>query len=62
MDDASRASEVIDAHVMSSLEAGASGYLLKDASAERIAAAVHELRAQPEPEPEPEPEEQPATF
>ena len=34
-----------DAHLMSSLEAGASGYLLKDASAERIAAAVHELRA-----------------
>lgn len=34
-----------DAHVMASLEAGATGYLLKDASAERIAAAVHELRA-----------------
>jgi DNA-binding NarL/FixJ family response regulator len=34
-----------DAHVMSSLEAGASGYLLKDANTERIAAAVHELRA-----------------
>lgn len=34
-----------DAHVMASIEAGATGYLLKDASSERIAAAVHELRA-----------------
>jgi len=33
-----------DQHVMSSLEAGATGYLLKDASIERIAAAIHELR------------------
>ncbi len=32
-------------HVMTSLEAGATGYLLKDASVERIAAAIHELRA-----------------
>ena len=32
-------------HVMASLEAGATGYLLKDASVERIAAAIHELRA-----------------
>ncbi len=34
-----------DSHVMASLEAGATGYLLKDASIERIAAAVHELHA-----------------
>ena len=34
-----------DAHVMAALEAGATGYLLKDASGERIAAAVHELRS-----------------
>jgi len=34
-----------DAHVMASLEAGATGYLLKDASDERITAAVHEVRA-----------------
>ncbi len=34
-----------DRHVMASLEAGATGYLLKDASIERIAAAVHELHA-----------------
>ena len=34
-----------DQHVMGSLEAGATGYLLKDASSERIAAAVHEVRA-----------------
>jgi DNA-binding NarL/FixJ family response regulator len=34
-----------DSHVMASLEAGATGYLLKDASVERIAAAVHELHA-----------------
>lgn len=32
-----------DAHVMASLEAGATGYLLKDASNERIAAAVQEV-------------------
>ena len=31
-----------DAHVMASLEAGATGYLLKDARNERIACAVHE--------------------
>ncbi|RZM02445.1 MAG: response regulator transcription factor [Variovorax sp.] len=34
-----------DDHVVASIEAGASGYLLKDASAERIAASIHELRA-----------------
>jgi DNA-binding NarL/FixJ family response regulator len=34
-----------DAHVMAALEAGATGYLLKDARSERIAAAVHEVRA-----------------
>ncbi|QHI99663.1 response regulator [Xylophilus rhododendri] len=34
-----------DDHVVSSIEAGASGYLLKDASAERIVASIHELRA-----------------
>jgi DNA-binding NarL/FixJ family response regulator len=34
-----------DAHVMASLEAGATGYLLKDASNARIATAIHELRA-----------------
>ena len=32
-----------DAHVMASLEAGATGYQLKDSSNERIAAAVHEI-------------------
>ena len=32
-----------DAHVVAAIEAGATGYLLKDASAERIAASVHEL-------------------
>jgi len=32
-----------DVHVMASLEAGATGYLLKDASNERIIAAVHEV-------------------
>ncbi len=32
-------------HLVSSIEAGATGYLLKDASSERIAAAIHELRA-----------------
>ena len=34
-----------DAHVMASLEAGATGYLLKDARNDRIAAAVHEVQA-----------------
>ena len=34
-----------DAHVMASLEAGATGYLLKDARNDRIAAAVREVRA-----------------
>jgi DNA-binding NarL/FixJ family response regulator len=34
-----------DEHVVASIEAGASGYLLKDASAERIAASIHELRS-----------------
>lgn len=34
-----------DAHVIAALEAGATGYLLKDARNDRIAAAVHELRA-----------------
>ncbi len=34
-----------DEHVVRSIEAGASGYLLKDASAERIVASIHELRA-----------------
>ena len=34
-----------DAHVMGSIEAGATGYLLKDAQATRIASAIHELRA-----------------
>ncbi|MBX3589433.1 MAG: response regulator transcription factor [Burkholderiaceae bacterium] len=34
-----------EGHLMSSIEAGATGYLLKDASNERIAAAIHELRA-----------------
>lgn len=33
-----------DVHVMAALEAGSTGYLLKDASAARIAAAVHEVR------------------
>lgn len=33
-----------DEHVVASIEAGATGYLLKDASSERIAAAIHELR------------------
>jgi DNA-binding NarL/FixJ family response regulator len=31
--------------VLDSIEAGATGYLLKDAVAERIAASIHELRA-----------------
>jgi DNA-binding NarL/FixJ family response regulator len=34
-----------EGHLMSSIEAGATGYLLKDASDGRIAAAIHELRA-----------------
>ncbi len=34
-----------DQHVVGAIEAGACGYLLKDASAERIAAGIHELRA-----------------
>jgi DNA-binding NarL/FixJ family response regulator len=34
-----------DEHVLSSIEAGATGYLLKDAVGERIAAAIHELRS-----------------
>lgn len=34
-----------DDHVLGSIEAGATGYLLKDASAARITAAIHELRA-----------------
>lgn len=34
-----------DAHVIGSIEAGATGYLLKDANAARIAAAIHEVRA-----------------
>ena len=34
-----------DEHVLSSIEAGATGYLLKDAGCERIAAAIHELHA-----------------
>ena len=34
-----------DQHVMNSIEAGATGYLLKDAVAESIAASIHEVRA-----------------
>jgi DNA-binding NarL/FixJ family response regulator len=34
-----------DQHVVASIEAGATGYLLKDASAGHIAASIHELRA-----------------
>jgi len=34
-----------DAHVVAAIEAGATGYLLKDASEERIAASIHELCA-----------------
>jgi DNA-binding NarL/FixJ family response regulator len=34
-----------DQHVLASIEAGATGYLLKDAVAERIAASIHELHA-----------------
>ncbi len=33
-----------DVHVMQSIEAGATGYLLKDASPARIVAAIHEVR------------------
>jgi DNA-binding NarL/FixJ family response regulator len=34
-----------DGHVLSSIEAGATGYLLKDVPVQRIAPAIHELRA-----------------
>lgn len=34
-----------DAHVLASIEAGATGYLLKDVGTERIAAGIHEVRA-----------------
>jgi DNA-binding NarL/FixJ family response regulator len=34
-----------DQHVLGSIEAGATGYLLKDADGAHIAAAIHELRA-----------------
>jgi DNA-binding NarL/FixJ family response regulator len=34
-----------DVHVLGSIEAGATGYLLKDAQATRVAAAIHEVRA-----------------
>jgi DNA-binding NarL/FixJ family response regulator len=34
-----------DQHVLASIEAGATGYLLKDATAEHIAASIHELHA-----------------
>ena len=34
-----------DGHVVAAIEAGATGYLLKDASAERIVSSIHELRA-----------------
>jgi len=34
-----------DGNVVASIEAGASGYLLKDASSERITTSIHELRA-----------------
>ena len=34
-----------DHHVLGSIEAGATGYLLKDAVSERIAACIHELHA-----------------
>lgn len=34
-----------DQHVLSSIEAGATGYLLKDALMDRICASIHELRA-----------------
>lgn len=32
-------------HVLASIEAGATGYLLKDASSQNIAASIHEVRA-----------------
>ena len=34
-----------DQHVLASIEAGATGYLLKDALADRICISIHELRA-----------------
>lgn len=34
-----------DAHVIASIEAGATGYLLKEAANERIASSIHELRS-----------------
>lgn len=34
-----------DGHVLDSIEAGATGYLLKDAASQRIAANIHEVRA-----------------
>jgi len=34
-----------DQHVLASIEAGATGYLLKDAQPEHIVASIHELRA-----------------
>ena len=34
-----------DGHVLPSLEAGATGYLLKDVGSSRIAASIHEVRA-----------------
>lgn len=34
-----------DGHVLASIEAGATGYLLKDAAGERIAASIHDARA-----------------
>jgi len=34
-----------DQHVLASIEAGATGYLLKDALADRICVSIHELRA-----------------
>lgn len=34
-----------DGHVVDSIAAGASGYLMKDAQTDRIAAAIHEIRA-----------------
>ena len=34
-----------DAHVLASIEAGATGYLLKDAMADNICASIHELRS-----------------
>jgi DNA-binding NarL/FixJ family response regulator len=33
-----------DGHVLASIEAGATGYLLKDLPAERVAAGIHEVR------------------